>query len=351
MESSAKYASPTKPLGLRRAKMWAGKLSVGLALLVTVWAIAALYYDVRILWLSIALATVYSIAVAIILWRFTASGKALLLWVVSLVCVIGWWLTLTPSNDRQWQPDVARLPWAEVAGDHVILHNVRNFAYQTETDYTEHWETRSLNLSELAGVDVFVTHWGAPLIAHVIVSFEFQNSPGPATYVAMSIEARKTVGQDYSAIGGLFRQYELIYLAADERDVVRLRTNYRMGETVRIYHTRLNPDDSRRLFLQYLQWIEQQRNHPQWYNAATANCSSSLTSYLSSHNIGGVHWWDPRIILNGMAEKLLYQRGDLATGGLTFEALEQRAVINEKARGLDQDANFSLQIRDGQPGF
>jgi Domain of unknown function (DUF4105) len=111
--------------------------------------------------------------------------------------VIAWWLTLKPSNDRQWQPDVAKLPWAEVRGEVLTLHNVRNFDYRTETDYVQRWETRVVNLQRLQGVDLFVTHWGVPLIAHVIVSFRFGDPTGQDTFLAMSIEARKTIGQDY----------------------------------------------------------------------------------------------------------------------------------------------------------
>ncbi|MEP7355589.1 MAG: DUF4105 domain-containing protein, partial [Acidobacteriota bacterium] len=201
------------------AKTWTGKLTLGLAILATGWAIAAFYYDVPISWLRAPLAIVYAVGAGAIFWTSWPRSKAILLWAVSLCCVIGWWLTLRPSNDRPWQPDVAQLPWAEVTGEHVTLHNVRNFDYRTETDYTERWETRDLNLSEIAGVDIFMTHWGAPLIGHVMVSFQFNNKVGPAKFVAVSLEARKTVGQEYSAIRGLFRQYELIYLVADERDV------------------------------------------------------------------------------------------------------------------------------------
>ncbi|MEO5925681.1 MAG: DUF4105 domain-containing protein [Bryobacteraceae bacterium] len=317
----------------------------------SMWATAALYFDVRNPLLGPLLAGFYDAAMVGIWWRWRNRVPGLLLWISSLALVVGWWLSIAPSNDRPWQQDVEKLPLATVDGNQVTIHNLRNFDYQTETQYVSRWDTRKVDLSALRGVDLFVTHWGAPLIAHMIVSFRFGVPGQDDQFVAMSIEARKTIGQEYSALRGLFRQYNLVYLVADERDVVRLRTNYRKDETVRLYHTLLNPTDSKALFLQYLHWMEEQRRQPQWYNALTANCSSSVTSYLASQNIGGFHRWDPRIVFNGLAEKLLYQQSDVATDRLSFEGLFQRAVINPRAKQLDQDPNFSLRLREGQPGF
>ncbi len=266
-----------------------------------------------------------------------------------LLCaaVMTWWFTLKPTNNRRWQPDVARLPWAEVSGDLVVIHNIRNCDYVTEKQYTCQWETRMLALSQIQGVDLFLTHWGAPLIAHAIVSFSFADG----TYLAMSIEARKTVGQEYSAIRGFFRQYNLIYLVANEHDVVRLRTNYRQGENVYLYHTRTRPGDARALFLQYISWINRQVDHPEWYNALTANCTSSVTSYLARVGVGGLSAWDWRTVLNGRGDEMLYQRGDLATAGLSFLALKQQAWINLVAQRMGDPPDFSQKIRQGRAGF
>jgi hypothetical protein len=167
----------------------------------------------------------------------------------------------------------------------------------------------------------------------------------------MSIEQRKAIGQTYSTMRGFFRQYELIYLVCDERDVVRLRTNYRTGEYVRLYHTLTTPDDSRRLFLQYLQWIGNLRRQPEWYNALTDNCTSNVTSYLVRNHVGGLSTWDWRSVLNGLGDRMLYDDGDLATGGLPFQDLAKQAYINEEARRLGDDPDFSRDIRRGHPGF
>jgi hypothetical protein len=179
------------------------------------------------------------------------------------------------------------------------------------------------------------------------VSFPFTDG----TFLAMSIEARKEVGEEYSAVRGFFRQYELVYIVADERDVVRLRTNYRKDEVVRLYHTLTTPKDARNMFLQYIEWINRLNRQPEWYNALTSNCTTSLTSYLSKAKIGGLSPWDWRILLNGKGDEMLYDHGDLATGGLSFPDLAGQAVINETAKRLNAAPDFSREIRRGRVGF
>ena len=344
-----KYDSPTVPSSgspwISRGKI----LALAPAAILSAWAAAALYFDVRVPWLQIPLALLYiAIAAVGMRWWFnTRFLKGFALWLGSLVAVMIWWFSLTPSNDRNWQPDVARVPSVEIDGNNVTIRDVRNFEYRSETDYTPRWDTWNLDLAQLRGVDIFVSHWGAPLIAHLLVSFQF----GPDRYIAMSIEARKVVGQEYSALRGFFRQFELIHLVADERDVVRLRTNFRMDETVHLYKTMTKPEDARRLFLQYLTWMQEQRTHPRWYNAFDHNCSTGVSSYMAKSGIGGFPWWDPRLLANGLGEQMLYEHGDLVTGGLTFEELSKRSVINDAAKAADADPNFSLAIRKGRPGF
>ncbi len=323
----------------------------------SVWALSALYFDVPIPWLRIPAACLYLLLIGAFVWLSRRNAKGILLWLGSLALVIAWWMSLVPTNTRPWQPDVAELPWTERSGDFITIHNIRNFLYRTESDYTPRWDVKTVNLAQIQGVDLFLTHFGSPWIAHAIVSFQFRDTAGNDTYIAMSIEQRKVIGQSYSALRGFFRQYELIYLVADERDVVRLRTNYRTGEDVRLYHTLTKPDDARRLFLQYVEWIERLRNHPQWYDAVTDNCTSSVTSYLAKNHVGGVSRWDWRSLLNGYGDQMLYDDGDLATGGLSFQDLSVQALINTSAKSLDaakspgDNPDFSRDIRRGHPGF
>jgi hypothetical protein len=253
----------------------------------------------------------------------------------------GLWFSLKPNDNRNWQPDVARLPWAEVAGDRATIHNIRNCDYVSETNYTPRRETKTVQLSDIRGVDLFLSYWGTNWIAHAIVSFEFADG----THLAASIEARKTVGQEYSAIRGFFRQFQTMYLISEERDVVRVRTNYR-GESMYLYRTLTTPADARGLFAHYLEWMNQARHRPEWYNALTANCATSFVSYLAQAKVGGISRWDWRTLFVGKGDELLYEKGDLATDGLPFPELKQRALIHKTS-----DADFPRQIRLNRPGF
>ncbi len=255
--------------------------------------------------------------------------------------VLLWWLTLRPSNQGNWQPDVAQLAWADINGDEFTFHNVRNCDYRTDTDYTPRWETRTVRLSQITGIDLAIDYWGSPWIAHPIVSFQFADAPP----LCFSIETRKTVGQSYSTIGGLYRQFALIYLVADERDVIRLRTNYR-NEDIYLYHTMVPPARARERFREYVHSLNALRTQPRWYNAVTTNCTTSIrTQHPSKERIP----WDWRILLNGKADELLYEHGALLTGGLPFAELKQSSLIDQRAKRADMSPEFSQLIRIGLP--
>ena len=333
--------TPT-PLWRRLAHFVGRGFALLLTLALTAWAAAALYFD---LLPGTSLRTLgassYGLAMVGALLTFRGRGKAIAICLAGFALVLAWWLTLKPSNDRAWQPDVAQTAWAEIDGDHVTIHNVRNCDYRTEGDYTPHWETRSYDLSQIRGMDIFLTYWGSPWIAHPIVSFQF----GDNDYIAMSIETRKEVGEQYSAIRGFFRYYELIYTVSDERDVVRLRTNYRKGEETYLFHTRATPEHARATFLNYLKKINRIRNRPEWYNALTNNCTTNIAT------LAGEPQLDWRVLLNGRADQMLFERGDLATGNLPFAQLKQQAHINAAARAANDAPDFSRRIREGRAGF
>ena len=153
------------------------------------------------------------------------------------------------------------------------------------------------------------------------------------------------VGEQYSAVRGFFRYYELIYTVSDERDVVRLRTNYRKGEETYLFHTRATPEHARATFLNYLKKINRIRNRPEWYNALTNNCTTNIAT------LAGEPQFDWRVVLNGHADQMLYERGDLATGNLPFTQLKEQAHINTAARAANDAPDFSRRIREGRPGF
>lgn len=312
-------------------------------LIAVVWATGALYYDFPIHALR-KLAAIGFVVLAFLAVCFVPGKRRKLFAVIGgFLIVLAWWrLTLKPSNDRPWQPDVAETAWAEIKGDDVTLHNVRNCDYRSETDYTPHWETRNVKLSQITGVDIAITYWGSPLIAHPIVSFQVANAPP----ISFSIETRKEIGENYSAIGGLYRQYELIYICADERDVIRVRSNFRKGEEVYLYHALLGPAQARERFVEYLDSLNSLHARPRWYNALTTNCTTAIRQ---QHDVSDRMTWDWRILANGKADELLYERNRIATGGLSFAELKQRSLINARARAANNDPDFSRLIRQGLP--
>jgi hypothetical protein len=330
---------------LQRFFRFGSRLLGGLLILISsVWAFGALWYDGPSHLIPIA----YLVLALMLLILFTSGRRIAGFGAVGLFAfVAAWWFSLQPRNDRDWQGDVAREPWAEVNGDLVTIHNVRNFDYRPDNRSGEkgpRWETRTVRLSQLTGIDAFLNFWGVSWMAHPILSFQFQDAPP----IAVSVETRKEKGEDYSALGGLYRRYELIYVVADERDVIRLRSNYRDGEDVYLYRTTMPPAEVRERFLEYIRSMNELHAHPRWYNAITANCTTTIRSQRSIAARGP---WDLRILLNGRIDEMFYQRGLLSTGGLPFGELKQRALINGAAKESDQDPAFSQRIRAGRPGF
>ena len=209
--------------------------------------------------------------------------------------VLAWWLTLKPSNSRSWQPDVDQEPWAVVNGDSVTLHNVRNSHYRTEADYTPHWETRTVRLSQLTGIDLAVNYWGSPWMAHPIASF---HSP-TRRHSVFPLRRERKLAIPILRSEASSANTQPIYVVADERDVIRVRTNFRHGEDVFLYRTTATPAQARERFMDYIAALNQLHDQPRWDNAATTNCTTSiglaccrLTSAL-----------DPRILFNGKADE------------------------------------------------
>ena len=307
----------------------------------TAWAFGALHYDFPVWKSAFAWTFVLTVVIAVLFLR--GRWRKLAATFVAFILVLSWWLTLKPSNDGAWQPDVERSASAEINGDTITFHNLRNCDYRTETDYTPRWETRSVRVSQITGIDLAIDYWGSPWIAHPIVSFQFADAPP----LCFSIETRKKFGQSYSTIGGLYRQFELIYLVADERDVIRLRTNFR-HEHIYLYRTTISPAHARERFLEYVHSLNALQDKPRWYNAVTTNCTTSIRA---QHPPNERPRWDWRILLNGKADELMYERHFIATDGLPFTVLKARNLIDARARAANDSPDFSKLIRTGLPGM
>jgi len=305
-----------------------------------VWGAAALHFAgprPQLFADGLALALLLA-AIAVLGW-IRPLGRTLIALAILLAAFTLWWRSLEARNDRDWQADVARTPRVEIVGDQLTVHDLRNFDYRSETDFTEHWETRTFDLSRLAGLDLFMSYWGSPSIAHTILSWDFDDGQ----HLAISIETRKEKGEEYSAVAGFFKQYELYYVVADERDVVRLRTNYR-HEEVHLYPLRTPVVRARRILLDYVAAINALAARAEFYNAATANCTTTITTHV--RNIGLAFPWDWRVLVNGHLDELLYENGIIDVSRPLAE-VRQASLVNARARAADHDPAFSARIRDG----
>src|SRR5882757_171468 len=283
-------------------------------LMLSVIVVAAVTWAVMAIWIdgpqSRVLAAPMAAGLAVVSVTLAASVRPLLrgltVALFPVIVVALWWTSILPTNTRDWTPDVARTARATFHGSLVTIENVRNFNYRSETDYDQRWETRTYDLDRIKGVDLFLSFWGPTEIAHTIVSWDLDDSQ----HLAISIETRKQKGESYSAIRGFFRQYELYYVVADERDLVGLRTNYR-GEQVYLYRVRVPAADARALLVDYLTEANRLSDHPQWYNALTQNCTTTIRGHAQNAGAGGRLDW--RLLANGHLDELLFERGQLDT--------------------------------------
>jgi hypothetical protein len=315
-----------------------------LIVIAILWATGALIQDLPVpFWLRLAFGVGW-LGGALAGWFFFKSRwKARTAVALGFALILGWWYTVAPSATRDWKPEVAVLARAEVEGDRLTIHNVRNFEHQSASSFTPRYETRNYDLTKLKGLDIFLAKWGSELMGHPVVSFDF----GAEGHLAFSIEIRPEKGETFDPVGAIYRKFELIYVPADERDVIRCRTNFRKNEEVFLYRVRITPENARERLLQYAKRLNELHERPEWYNVATANCTTSIRSQNPrSKRLP----WDWRILFNGSADKMLYERGGLDTT-YPFDELKRRSRVNEAARAAGDSPEFSSLIRKGLPGF
>lgn len=246
---------------------------------------------------------------------------------------------LRPSNHRNWSPDQAVLPRAEFRGERVKIFNVRNCDYRSTEDYTVHYDDRTYDLEELTSVDFIVVPFRyAPALAHTMLSFGFAGQD----YVAVSVEIRKEQGEQYAPLGGIANKFELMYVVADERDLVGLRTNHRLDE-VNIYRAKADKEQVRVLFEDVFARVNDLHEKPEFYNTLTNNCTTNIRSHINRMAPGRIPY-DYRVLLPGYSDKLAHELGLLAEEG-SFQRLRQHARVNELAYRYRDDPDFSRKIR------
>ena len=386
-ENGAAYSNPQK---LTWRYYLAQFLIVTTLLLSAIWLLMALWYQFGVRSFITWLATIVIVGVLATLlgsryWPNTAkrlnhqqltsqsitnaqntSRKTASKWLMGLYAAIwfvglGWFMSIEPEQDRDWMPEVSQRVTYErdaINPDLVTLTNVRNFDWHTDKEATEHWDTRTIDMSKLSGVDVTNSYWMGPLIAHTLVSFRFEDDRP----LAFSFEIRKENGESFSALAGFFRRFELSLIAAEERDIIYTRTNAR-GEQVYLFPvSNLQQHEVKALFESYLTAADELNAKPAWYNTLMSNCTN-IIFYMARIVSGDRLPWDYRIWVSGWLPNYLYEVGMLDANPhkdaqpWSMDTWYERTHINAKVRGFDNQAGnsvtnsrkFSEQIRQGIP--
>jgi hypothetical protein len=309
--------------------------------LLLAWGTLAIYYsNLPWGWARLVLALFFLTFGVWTLW-FSRTPRKIVVFAVLFLGVVVWFSSIKPSHDRPWRPEVAVMPRAFIDGDRVRITGVRNFEYRSRDDFTVRYEEREVSVSHLNSLDFYLSYWTPGPIAHTFLSFGFDNAPP----ISISIEARPEIGESFSPIPSLFKQLELIYIVGDERDLVRVRTNYR-NEDVFLYRIRISPEFARRLFLVYLERINELADRPEFYDLFSNNCTINIVRYANlAGRVGRFHIGH---ILPGLADRYLYSAGLLDTS-LPFAELRRRSHINEAAQAAGNAKDFSERIRKSLP--
>lgn len=308
---------------------------LAVASVVTLWMAGAIFYDVcgGTRWGRLAAAGwVVGVITSFALWQPLWQPFAALLGVTAAFLV--WWLSLKPSHDRDWDPCVAVLPRAIRDGDAVTIENVRNFEYRSLDDFTPRYETCTYHLSNLQGVDIIFFNWGMALMSHPVLVFDF----GPDGRICMSIEVRFRRGQRFSITRSLYRQQELIFLAADECDAILRRTKHGWPQEAHLYRFNATVEELRTAFLDYVGMINSIDQAPRWYHGLCANCTTSF--YRLPNSRCRLDW---RVLANGRLDRALYEDGRLDRK-LPFEELKRLARLNDIANAAPADG-FGDHVR------
>ena len=323
----------------------AGRIVLVLAAaLATLWGTLALWYRLPLgefgryavpaLWLILAFLALAGLLAA--RWRLA------LPFVAAFAALLVWWATIQPTGKGDWADDVSRQFTATMEGSTARLTNVRDFEWRSDSDFTPRWDDRSYDLDTITGVDLFASYWAGPAIAHTMLSFGFADG----RHLVFSVEVRRRKGEVYSAISGFFKNDEFVVIAADERDVIRVRSNVR-GEDVQLFRLRTGRAEAKELFLYLLSEANDLAAKPRFYNTATTNCTT-VPFHLARRLDPGLPL-DWRVLVSGYLPDYLYDIGALSHQ-VPLGELRKLGSIDARAKAAGDSPDFSTLIRVGVPG-
>lgn len=279
--------------------------------------------------------------------KFWSRNKDRLIYLITFVFSLIWYFNIPAKQDRQWSADVSRIFNYEKQGNIVTIHNIRNFNWHTETQFDEHWDSRTFNLDHITGVNIITSYWMGPEIAHTLVSFNFSDQRP----LAFSLETRKEKTESFSAIGGFFRQFELSLLAADEKDIIYTRSNVR-GEQVYFFPVQMPKAEAKALFVKYLVKTDQLAQKPEWYNTLSSNCTTLVFDMVQAISPKKLPL-DYRLIASGYLPNYLYDLGALEHQW-TMKQWYEKAHLNPRTAlyahfKYQNSPNYSKVVRYGLP--
>ncbi len=324
----------------KRYIFWAGRAAIILPLLLPwAWGVLALFFAFPGPgWVRGVVACLFAAFLPAAFVRGRSFSRNMLFCILLFMALLIWWQTLRPTNNKEWAQDVAEISHGTLTGNRLRMYNVRNFEYNGANVVKNRWETRDYDLDTLQGLDLFLSYWASDTIAHTILSWDFADG----NHLAVSIETRKDVGQDYSAVKGFLKQYELAYVAADENDIIKLRTNYRK-ERVFVYRLQVSKEQARLLLESYLREMNGLLEQPEFYDALMKNCTTSILLHRNAIAPDDPFPLDWRLFLTGHVDELLYERGRLNVT-LPFSELREKSRIDLRMQSC-QGEDYAKQLR------
>lgn len=315
-----------------------------------VWAAGAIYFFPWFpQWIRTSCCVIYVLGFLALIWKSDHRQTARAVLAGSILVVYLVTLLIRPSNNRTWAEDHAHVASVQIDDGTVTINNFRNFYYRSERDFDANFESREFQLADLDSVSLIVQKFTASEgLAHVLLSFCIGGDL-PETeryYFSLSVEVRREIGESYSPLRGLYRNYELTHVIGDERDLIGVRTVHRPNDRVWLYELNATPQQVQQLFLGFVKRINKLQSDPEFYHTLLNNCANGITRQTYELTPEPINWLDPRIVLPGFSGQFAFENGLVGDASNdTFAQIKQQSRIDIRARAAGITDNFSADIR------